>query len=65
MNTDNESEIQLKDFALVVAKVCLTIEHHNRFMMLTDYTDYKEMKKMLSEIFPSKAWRSTGNPLIL
>jgi len=54
MNTDNESEIQLKDFALVVAKVCVTIEHHNQFMLLTDYTDYKEMKKMLSEIFPSK-----------
>ena len=55
MNTDNKSEIQLKDFALVVAKVCLTIEHHNRFMLLTEYTDYKKMKKMLSEIFPSKA----------
>jgi hypothetical protein len=55
MNTDNESEIQLKDFALVVAKVCLTIEHHKQFKLLTDYTDYKEMKKMLSEIFPSKA----------
>jgi hypothetical protein len=49
-----DHETQLKDFALVVAKVCLTIEHHNRFMLLTEYTDYKEMKKMLSEIFPKK-----------
>lgn len=56
-----DHETQLKDFALVVAKVCLTIEHHNRFMLLTDYTDYKEMKKMLSEIFPSKACLSAGN----
>ena len=55
MNTDKESEIQLKDFALVVAKVCLTIEHHNQFKLLTEISDYKEMKKMLSEIFPSKA----------
>jgi hypothetical protein len=55
MNTDNESEIKLKDFALVVAKVCLTIEHYSQFNVLTGYSDYKEMKKMLSEIFPSKA----------
>ena len=55
MNTDNEPEIKLKDFALVVAKVCLTIERHKQFKLLAEISDYKEMKKMLSEIFPSKA----------
>jgi hypothetical protein len=54
MNTDNESEIKLKDFALVVAKVCLTIEHYSQFNVLTGYSDCEEMKKMLSEIFQAK-----------